>query len=357
MPFRDKNRPGVWRGQVKWQNRTYRATFQTRRGAADWESAKRQELETQAATEIQTVMDLQTLENQYLDHAKIHFVRHTYEKKKRICKRFLKFVGNLPVDEITPRMIQEYLNHQAQSVSTGCYNDDYAHLRAMWSWGMDILDVPNNPFVKIKRVAHDVAPQYVPPTADILKVLAVATREQLVFLNSYLQTGARKSEIFRWTWAEDLNFDRREVRLGTRKTRDGSMSYEWLPMSDELYEDLWWWWNHRPIKNSHLVFPNTHPLYYGEPYTSRHHFLKALCARAGVRDFGFHALRRYVASVLADTHKISAKTIQRILRHKNLSVTERYIKKINEDLGATVNLLSTKGYHDGLPKAHHDSVE
>lgn len=349
MPFKDKLRPGVWRGQVKREGKTYRATFDTRRQAIEWEIGKRAELEEQA-TETPTVTDLETFENRYLDHAKIHFVAHTYYKKKRICKRFLTFVGNILLDEVTPRLIQEYLNHQAETVSTSCYNDDYAHLRAMWSWGMDILELPNNPFVKIKRVAHDVAPQYTPPTADILKVLAVATREQLVFLNAYLQTGARKSEIFRWIWNEDINFDRREVRLGTKKTKDGSMEYEWLPMTEDLYDDLWWWWRRRPIRESPYVFPNTHPLYYGKPFTSRHHFLKALCERAGVPAFGFHALRRYVASVLADTHKISAKTIQRILRHKNLSTTERYIKKINEDLGATMSLLSKKGYHDGLPE-------
>ena len=91
-----------------------------------------------------------------------------------------------------------------------------------------------------------------------------------------------------------------------------------------------------------------------EPYTSRHHFLKGLCSRAGVKVFGFDALRRYVASVRADIHKISAKTIPRILRHKNLSTTERYIKKINEGLAATVDLLSRKGYHNGLPGAKEE---
>jgi len=133
------------------------------------------------------------------------------------------------------------------------------------------------------------------------------------------------------------------------------MSYEHLPMSEALHDDLWWWWNHRPIRESPYVFPNTHPLHFGKPYTSRHHFLKTLCARAEVPPFGFHALRRYVASVLADTHKVSAKTIQRVLRHKNLSTTERYIKKINQDLAATMELLSGKGYRDGLPEAQADT--
>jgi integrase len=92
----------------------------------------------------------------------------------------------------------------------------------------------------LPRALQAKAPQYTPPQEDILKLLMAATREERIFLNCYLQTGARRSEIFRWTWVDDINFERREVRLGTRKTRDGSMSYETLPMSGELYQDLWW---------------------------------------------------------------------------------------------------------------------
>jgi hypothetical protein len=40
---------------------------------------------------------------------------------------------------------------------------------------------------------------------------------------------------------------------------------------------------------------------------------------------------------------VSAKAIQRILRHKNATTTERYIQNINNDLKATINLLSTGG--------------
>jgi hypothetical protein len=60
----------------------------------------------------------------------------------------------------------------------------------------------------------------------------------------------------------------------------------------------------------------------------------------------------FLASVLADTHKISAKAIQRILGHKNLSTTERYIKKIDGELAGTLNLLLGKGYHRGLPEVN-----
>ena len=122
------------------------------------------------------------------------------------------------------------------------------------------------------------------------------------------------------------------------------MVYDWLPMSDELYGNLWWWFNNRPLKTVQHVFIvlDKRSPHYGKPFTTRRKFLAGLCKRAGVEPFGFHALRRYVASVLADTHKISAKTIQRILRHKSVTTTERYIQNINSDLGETMNLLSNK---------------
>ncbi len=349
MPTRDKSRNG-WRGQVKWRGKVYRHDFKTRKDAVEWEAKTKAQLANQPQTQTQIVTDLGTFCNEYLDNARLRCVPHTYAKKQRICRRFLAYVGNIPVEDVTPKLAQDYLNEQAETRSVGCYNDDYAHLRAAWSWGMRILDLPTNPFAKIGRLPEEHRPQYTPTTEEILRVLAVANREERVFLNAYLMTGARKSEIFRWTWHDDVNFEQRKVRLGTRKTRGGSMSYEWLPMGDELYETLWGSWRNRPIRNSPYVFPSTHPRFYGKPYVARHHFVKDLCQRARVTVFNYHALRRYVASVLADEHKISSKTIQRVLRHKNLSTTERYIKKINEDLQSTMNLLGKKGIQEGHPK-------
>jgi integrase len=349
MPFKSKYRPGVWRGQVKWQGKIFRADFRTRREAADWETGKRQELQEASQARNQTVTDFLNFSNSYLDDAKLRFTQKTYREKKSLCETLLALWGNPSLQDITPETIRQYLNVQAQTKSANCYNRDRKNLLAMWTWGMNILGLENNPVAKIKRLPHDRTPQYTPPTEHILKVLAAANREERIFLNCYLQTGARRSEIFRWTWAEDINFEKREVRLGTRKTRDGSMEYEWLPMSDELHDELWSWWKTRPIKDTPYVFVSTSNRHYGKPFTTRRRFMKGLCKRAGVKSFGFHALRRYVASLLADTHKVSAKTIQRILRHKNVTTTERYIQNINHDLGATMNLLSEKGYQEGLP--------
>ncbi len=55
--------------------------------------------------------------------------------------------------------------------------------------------------------------------------------------------------------------------------------------------------------------------------------MKNLCRRAGVKHFGLHAIRHLSASILAK-EGIPMIDIQTILRHKNLSTTERYIRRI-----------------------------
>ncbi len=339
MPYWDKDR-GLWQGIARWQGKKYKKAFKVKRHATEWEVWRRKELKEQQTTE--TGMDLLSFCNRYLDDAKLRYTRKTYIEKNTLCNKILKVWGSLTVVEITPEMIQKYLAERAHTGSANLHNKDRKNLMAMWNWGMKILGLERNPVAPIEPLPHDRKSQYTPPTEDVLRVIAVANREERIFLNCYLHTGARRSEIFRWTWNEDINFEKREVRLGTRKTRGGSMEYEWLPMSDMLYDELWSWWMNRPIKDTPYVFVSTSNRHYGKAFTTRRRFMKSLCKRAGVKEFGFHGLRRYVASFLADTHKVSAKTIQRILRHKNLATTERYIHNINRDLAGVMNLLAEK---------------
>lgn len=340
MPYRQGKK---WRAVVTYMGKRYQKLFRNKRDAVEWESSTRKDLEKTEKL-LQTGMDLVTFCTKYLDYA-TRYSGKTYEEKKGLCRRLIIAWGqDCIVQQVTPDMVLSFLDEQANTRSANASNRDRKNLLAMWNWGIDIFDFHGNPVVKIKKRPHDRKPQYTPPTNDVLRVLAVADREEKVFLDCYLQTGARRSEIFRWTWNDDINFERQEYRLGTRKTRDGSMEYEWFPMSDDLYEALKWQWQNRQFKESPYVFVSVQPgPNYGKPFKVRRRFLAGLCDRAGVKPFGFHGLRRYVASVLADTHKVSAKTIQRILRHKNIQTTERYIHNINNDLKDTLNLLSGGG--------------
>jgi integrase len=124
-------------------------------------------------------------------------------------------------------------------------------------------------------------------------------------------------------------------------------------MSKDLYDSLQWLWKNRKFKNIPYVWINDRPgLNYGKPYKYRHSFLKGLCKRAKVRPFGFHALRRFVASIIQDSGKSSMKKIQLLLGHSNVATTERYVHHLGEDLKSTVSLIS-----EGLAPKKEDKEE
>ena len=339
MPIKEPT--GKWRGVFKIKGQRYQKIFTTKAEAKKWEVEEKAKLKSMALTP--QGMALEIFFSRYLDQALANFSEKVYKEKchllKKVCDVWDK---DAPVSSITVDMAATYLETQVKTRSANAANKDRKNLLALWNWGIKRFDFPFNPIIKVDKFRHDRMPQYTPPTEDIQRLLMAANREEKVLLNCYLKTGARRSEIFRITWNDDINFDKREIRLGTRKTRDHSMEYQWMPMNEDLYEDLLWQWHNRKFPQSPYVFVSDSQQHYGKPFKYRQKFMKGLCKKAGIKPFGFHALRRYVASVLADTHKLSSKRIQRILRHKSVHTTERYIQNLNDDMRDDLNLLSEK---------------
>ncbi len=339
MPYKEGKK---WRATPKFKGTRGRTKWcGTKKEALEWERQEKGRLK-KIELRRQSGMDLLSLTGRYLDFAERHSQK-TYQEKQAVCKRVLMAWGtDMLVDEITAAMAESYLSTQKTKRSANSANKDRKNLLRMFNYGIEIHGLSSNPFTKTEKFPHDREPQYTPPVEDVLRLLTVCTRNDRIFLDAYLQTGARRSEIFRWLWHEDINFERRQVRIGTRKTKDGSMKYRWLGMSDELYESLWWLWNNRKFKRIPFVFVcETKGIHYGKPYRYRQYFIKNLCERTGVKPFGYHALRRFVASLL-DDKKVSLKQIQMILGHEKPSTTDRYLFNLRGDIGMrnTMNLLS-----------------
>jgi hypothetical protein len=51
---------------------------------------------------------------------------------------------------------------------------------------------------------EDREPQYTPTEEEVARLLMAANRPERVFLDCYLQTGARHQEILRWVWEKDI---------------------------------------------------------------------------------------------------------------------------------------------------------
>ena len=118
----------------------------------------------------------------------------------------------------------------------------------------------------------------------------------------------------------------------TRKRSGGALEEDWLPMSKSLREVLQQRKSHQDTKINIFHFSS---------YQLRT-MMSKLCKEAKVRNFGFHAIRHHVASILNDDASVSMKQVQKLLRHKKQSTTEIYLHVEDEHLTEAMNVLDSK---------------
>lgn len=323
MPYRMKN--GKWRSQVRMNGKTMPTkVFDTKKEATAYEIAVR-------SGELNPMTDMACLAEwavQYLDFSKQQYVKKTYKQKVSAFRRLLKhFKEDMPVTNLTKKMVLDYKIIQAKERTGNAANKDFRDFKAGWTWGTKYM-VPalptTNPF-EVEEMAETQKPRYIPPIGDFWKVFELCNAQDKALLLTYLYTTARKSEIFRLTWA-DLDFNSNVIRLSTRKRANGSLEYDMLPMSNKLakvFEDHLEQLRASNRSMSYTVFADKH----GQPYTDRNKFLPRLCKQAGVEVFGFHGIRHLTATALYHDG-CSLAEIQRILRHKSPKTTELYLQSL-----------------------------
>ena len=170
-------------------------------------------------------------------------------------------------------------------------------------------------------------------------------------LYCYLQTGARRDELFRLTWA-DVDFFRKRIRLSWRKNKVGEWRSQWLSVKDDLIE---WLLQHRKKSGDGKdhVFVSQQSLV----YLYRQHWLKRECKKAKVKPFGFHGIRHLFASILA-AENVPLVEIQYMLRHTSLTTTQRYIHRLKKENREV--LAALPGLKDSetksTSKVHHQAL-
>jgi len=285
-------------------------------------------------------LSLYDLSQTYLSDCETRYGAKTVDEKRYCLERFYKTTGDIAVTGVTPPMVLEFVNDRLKTQSPNAANKDRKNLRAFYSWVQEMYGIMYDPTAPIKKKPHEKKPRRLIPIQDILKVIIAAQGHDRVLIGAYWNTGARKSEVLRWTWADDINFEERWVRLGTRKNRTGEMSYEKLWMNDDLYKLLKWQWKNRH-PSSPYVFCHMNPKskFYGKPYDERRKTLKSICEKAGIETFGYHDIRHTVAKYLNDIQKVGLKKVQQVLRHRRQTTTEIYVEGNYTDTKEAIQLL------------------
>jgi hypothetical protein len=301
----------------------------TEREAKAWE-AKQWDLtdEEFLGLKIGTEYCLLDLSNDYLDYA-MKFVPSVQKEKKRVFRLLFQSVDPLMTAHRfadRPKLALDFSNMCYQGLGGNVVNNKIIkNLKTAWNWGKQYIQgFPNvSPFDLIERYPETRHPRYVPSLEDFYTVLDgdyndPPSEQDKLMLLTYLYTGARRGEVFRLMISTDIDFATAMIRLTHRKSGGRGWEQGLLPMPDDLYDLLLA--HVQTCKTDYLfVDPETN-----KPYTSRQHAMKKWCKRAGVRPFGWHSIRHLTATVLAQKN-VPMEQIQQILRHHNLSTTEKYI--------------------------------
>lgn len=324
----------IWRHKKGWRYqfqvggvRYARAGFQTRSEALSAQEAHKKEVRA-GKPSTQTGMGLQEAMNEYLDFCKRRFSEKTYKEKVFIFRSFLLHIGmEKEVSEITSRDIISYLGTRPGAAN---WNKHRKSLCAYFQWAFKNGLMAVNPCIHVDSLPQQPGRKQIPSQEEVVKLM-LASGELRPFFIALYSLAARINEINRLRW-EDVNFDRRTVTLWTRKG-DGTYRAQVKPLNDELYEELRRLYDKR---SGEWVFPNPRT---GLPFVDRRKQLKKICLSAGIQYLGYHSIRHHVASLLADTHKVSLPTIQKMLGHTRASTTDRYLQSIGEGVRDAADLL------------------
>ncbi len=335
MPYKEK---GGYRGKVTINKKVYTKKCRTKREALAWEQQKRKELKQ---PQIPTVSLLDVSTN-YLKYCEINFDRSTFTDKKKALKELMGGTGNIALDMVNSGTI---LNDVILiQVTANLANKRRKDLHSFFEYCRKFQGLQYNPVSVIDKIPQERQAQPVPTDAEFAQLLLMCgNRQDRNMLIAFANSGARRSELFRITFSEDVDFQERQLRLGNKKNRARIMRYRYIPMNDDLYNALTDQFKHR-LRSNDYVFQNKaeeHPQY-GNRFMQRAKFLTELCKNAKVKPINYHSLRRYFASKLIENGE-SLETVRLLLGHQNASTTDRYVYRLKDDLRSAVGRIGKKG--------------
>jgi integrase len=315
--WKDRKR-GTWHYEFQYRGRRYTGSgFKTKAKARAAKEQRRKEILSRKQIPHDT--GFRHIASVYLDYCERRFSEKTYHYKALVCRKFLAFHGDVALDTMTPQMIHEYLHHTCPNNSN--YNKHRKDLSALFNFARKKLKAINyNPVWDLDKMPVDEPEKLIPSEQEVLRMIAAADpKKERPLILVILHTLARIDEALRLQW-KDVNFEKRYVLLKNRKKQDGSWRADRIDMNEDLYQTLRLLWKRR--KQSTWLFYNERTQ---TRYLRRPKLMRSVCKRAGVKCYGFHALRHFVASYLQDIEKVGTKTVSKLLRHSRVSTTERYL--------------------------------
>lgn len=282
-------------------------------------------------------------EEVYLPIAKMNKKFESYRKEEELFKNWIgPIIGEKPCKEITKfhvEKIKKNLLDAGRSPRTVQYC--LAVIRQVWNTAKDknlVTEASPTRKVKIPRINNERERFLSPDEATKLLSEIKNKSEQLYQISLVsLHCGLRASEIFNLTWA-DVSVDKGLLMLRDTKAGKFAVAY----MTDEIKEMFQ---NMLQGEPNELVFKSRNGGKIKSVSNTFDRAVEDVGLNKGISDrrqkIVFHSLRHTYASRLV-LSGVSIYTVQKLMRHSNLKMTERYSHLNEETLQAAVRQMEQK---------------
>lgn len=310
-----------WRYRFQMDGEFYgKSGFRTKRESEAAEAAQRKALKLAKISGPEPQKSgFASLAIEYLEWGKRRFADKTWKYKRFVFQSFLDQMGDMPLTAISLPLLESFLLTRH---SNSNYNRFRKELCCLLAWARKRSYIEIDPCFNLDKLPEDHAQKIIPTKDDMSRLLMAAGEDRPLILVLYHTLG-RIDEILRLRW-RDVNFQEQTITLWTRKRKGGEWASDTMHMNSVLHDTLWTLWKAR--RQEEWVFFNQLT---GTRYMRRPKLMRTLCKRAGIRYFGFHAIRHYVASLLHDSKKVSLPQVSKLLRHQSKATTERYLQVID----------------------------
>ncbi|MBD5641235.1 MAG: site-specific integrase [Desulfovibrio sp.] len=315
-----------WRAEIydNGERVKSRAGFTSRREALAWEEEQRT---SKPQPKDLALRDICTLHLLYCEN---RLKPNTLSYKKTAYRRFIEHCGpDVVFSQLEKSSVDAFVETVAKMISKKTANKYKTELSSLWTWACKEGYAVGNPPQQIDPYAVRKAVKYVPPAADVKKLLMVAKPGfESDFITCILQTAARISEIRNLAW-EDVDLERKIITLWTSKRRGGNMESRKIAMSTALHEVLSRLDGLRKAGEKYVFNDPTTGTAYTRTCNRIKYLMRDLCKRAGIAHFGAHSLRHFMATNFHDPY-----SAQKVLGHQNLRTTEIYLHDLDVDRNA-----------------------
>ncbi len=278
----------------------------------------------------------------YLAYSKANKAPGSYKRDLTSKRALLKYFSGQSLTEIKPQEIERYKAERQKTVTNATINRELAFLSHLYTMAKKWDKIDKDPTKKVQKLKEPPGRTRFLTEDELLRLLNECPDHIVPIIITAVNSGIRKSNLLNLKWNQ-IDLNNSQIKIISSKNNESRI----IPMNNTLV-DLFKNLEHRNEED--YVFARKN----GRRIKNIIEGFKAALNRAEILDFRFHDLRHTFGSHLAMSGA-NIKTIQKLMGHKDISMTLRYAHLSQDHLKKAVNELDSRMNLFGTNMAHPQS--